>query len=554
MKENENKKLLQSIDWVTTLVPLAGIVVLALLLMAMPEQSANVLGILRNFLGNQMGFYYILIGLGIFITSLYIAFSKYGDIQLGKSNKPKYSNFAWGTMIFTSTMAADILYWSLIEWAYYASEPHIEAMGGVQKWASTYPLFHWGPIPWGFYIILAAAFGFMLHVRGRNKQKFSEACRPILGNRVDGAWGKVIDLVAVFALLAGTATTFSTTTPLMSAAISRVFGVPSTVGLTIMILLLISVVYTLTVFFGVKGISKLANLCVYMFVALLAYFLFAGGETIYIIETGITAVGNLAQNFIGMSTWMDPLRTSGDGVSGFAQNWTIFYWAYWMVWCVATPFFIGVISEGRTIRNTILGGYLCGIAGTFTSFIVFGNFGLSQQMKGGLDVAGKLAAGEDSYQVILSIFDKLPLTSVGLILLFVTMVAFYATTFDALTMVVSSYSYKKLDVSEEPDKKVRTFWAVLFIIFPIALIFNENSLNSLQTVSIIAAFPIGLVVLMIVASFFKDAKKYMSEINRENKYIDGKQDIRARKYSVELETNEEIATTAHTGAKKKSEK
>lgn len=509
----KNKKLLKEIDWTITLIPLFGITFLAILFILMPENSTNILNILRDFLGNQMGFYYILMGLGVFIFSLYVALSKYGDIHLGEIDKPKFSNFAWGTMIFTSTMAADIVYFSLIEWAYYANEPYLDSIGGIQKWASTYPLFHWGPIPWGFYIVLAAAFGFMLHVRGRNKQKFSEACRPILGHRVDGFLGKIVDLIAVFALFAGTATTFSLATPLLSQSIGRVMGISSGTGLTILILLLIALVYTLTVLFGFKGISKLANFCVYLFMVLLAYFLVGGGETLYIIETGITAIGNLAQNFLGMSTWLDPLRTSGDGVSGFVQNWTIFYWAYWMSWCVATPFFIGVISEGRTIRNTILGGYTWGIAGTFTSFIVFGNFGLSQQMKSGFDVVGALSLGTDPSQVIISIFERLPLTNFGLLLLVTTMILFYATTFDAITMVVSYYSYKRLDISDEPDKKVRVFWAILFIIFPIALIFSEKSLNNLQTVSIIAAFPIGIIILLIVASFLKDSKHYLKEID-----------------------------------------
>lgn len=511
MNRKGNNGLIKELDWTITLIPLFGITVLATVFMVIPDQSTSILDMLRNFLGNQMGFYYILLGLGVFICSLYIAFSKYGDIKLGKIDKPRHSNFSWGTMIFTSTMAADILYWSLIEWAYYVNEPYLEEIGGIQQWASTYPLFHWGPIPWGFYIILAAAFGFMLHVRGRNKQKFSEACRPILGSKVDGIIGEIIDLIAVFALLAGTATTFSMATPLLSESISKVFGLPSGTGLTIIILLIIAFVYTLTVWFGIKGISKLANYCTYLFFLLLAYFLIGGGEALYIIETGITAVGNLAQNFIGMSTWLDPLRTSGEGGFGFAQNWTIFYWAYWMAWCVATPFFVGLISEGRTIRNTILGGYLWGIAGTFTSFIILGNYGLSQQMKSGLDIAGAFSLGADASHVILSIFDQLPITSFGLILLVVTMIAFYATTFDALTMVVSSYSYKRLEVDQEPDKKVRVFWSILFILFPIALIFSEKSLNNLQSVSIIAAFPIGIIILLIVTSFFKDAKAYLEE-------------------------------------------
>ena len=119
--------------------------------------------------------YYLLVGLGFFGCSLYLAFSKYGRIKLGDLEKPQYSNFRWGSMMFTAGLAADILFYSCCEWMLYAAEPHIADMGNIQDWASTYPLFHWGPIPWGFYLVLAVAFGFMIHVRKRNKQKYSEA-------------------------------------------------------------------------------------------------------------------------------------------------------------------------------------------------------------------------------------------------------------------------------------------------------------------------------------------------------------------------------------------
>lgn len=145
------------------------------------------------------------------------------------------------------------------------------------------------------------------------------------------------------------------------------------------------------------------------------------------------------------------------------------------------------------------------------SFIILGNYGLAQQLKHGLDITGFVAAGGDYSEAIMKIFDTLPLTEVGLILLAVTMIAFYSTTFDALTMVVSSYSYKRLKPEQEPDKRVRTFWAVVFILLPIALIFSENSMHSLQSVSIIAAFPIGIIILIIVASFFRDASGYLQE-------------------------------------------
>jgi BCCT family betaine/carnitine transporter len=188
-----------------------------------------------------------------------------------------------------------------------------------------------------------------------------------------------------------------------------------------------------------------------------------------------------------------------------------------MVWCVATPFFIGMISKGRTIRNTVVGGYLWGLAGTFTSFIILGNYGLAQQMKHGLDSAGAIESGRPIAETIIGIFETLPFPSFGLILLAVTMILFYATTFDALTMVVSGYSYKELKPGAVPDKRVRAFWAVMFILFPIALIFSEESLRNLQSVSIIAAFPIGIVITLIVISFFKDAKSYSDKNSDKNK-------------------------------------
>ena len=322
-------------------------------------------------------------------------------------------------------------------------------------------------------------------------------------------------MVAIFALLAGTATTFSLATPLLSDVLAHMINKPSSIALSIGILILIAVVYTITVLFGMTGISRLAGICTYLFFALLGYVLFAGGETIYILETGVTAVGNMIQNFVGMATWMDPLRENS-----FPQNWTIYYWAYWMVWCVATPFFIGKISKGRTIRNVVLGGYGWGIAGTYVSFIILGNYGLAQQMRHGMNFSGSLAEGNSMYTVIIQIFDTLPLPLLALLLLMITMIAFYSTTFDALTMVISSYSYKELPPKEEPDKKVRTFWAILFILFPIALIFAKNSLNSLQSVSIIAAFPIGIIVILIVISFFWDAEKYLAEQRKSKKTDD----------------------------------
>lgn len=494
------------IDWMITLVPLAIVVALCIVFFFAPEQSNAVLSRIRFFFGDTFGTYYLVIGLGIFLLSLYIAGSKYGNIVLGEANeKPKYSFFAWGSMMFTCGLAADILFYSFSEWVLYATDTHIAEMGSVQDWAGVYPLFHWSFIPWAFYLVLAVAFGFMLHVRKRSRQKYSEACRPILGRHTDGWAGRIIDLLAVFALLAGTATTFSVATPLMTAIIGELFHVTlSRTTINIVILLITCAVYTYSLLHGFKGISLLANICIYMFFGLIAFVLAFGGEMRYIVETGLSSLGRMVQNFIELSTFTDPLRTSS-----FPQTWTIYYWAYWMVWCVAAPFFIGSISRGRTVRQTILGGYVFGVGSTLTSFIVLGNYSMGQQMTGKADFIAMYNETGDLYGMIVSILKTLPCAPLVMAVVLVTMIAFYATSFDSIALTASCYSYHTLKDGEQPHKGIQLLWCILLILLPIALLFAESSMNNLQSVSIVAAFPIGAVIVLIVASFLKDAKNYM---------------------------------------------
>ena len=498
----------KEVDWLITLLPLGIIVALCILFFCFPEQSNIVLSQIRFLLGDTFGTYYLAIGLGVFLISIFLACSKYGNIVLGGPNeKPKYSFFTWGSMMFTAGLAADILFYSFSEWILYATDPHIKELGSIQDWSSVYPIFHWSFIPWGFYLVLAVSFGFMLHVRKRERQKYSEACRPLLGKHTDGFLGRLVDLVAVFALLAGTATTFSLATPLMTSAINELFNTHlNPTATTIVILIITCIVYTYSLLHGFKGISFLAKSCVYLFFALLAFVLLFGGEARYIIETGFSAIGRMIQNFFELATYTDPERSTS-----FPQNWTIFYWSYWMVWCVAAPFFIGNISRGRTVRQTIVGGYIFGVGSTIISFIILGNYSLGQQVKGTADFIGIYEQSGSLYEAIISIIRTLPCAPLVLILLLITMIAFYATSFDSIALIGACYSYHRLGENDSPHMIIQLMWCILLILLPIALVFSESSMNSLQSVSIIAAFPIGAIIVLITASFLKDAKSYLNE-------------------------------------------
>lgn len=323
----------------------------------------------------------------------------------------------------------------------------------------------------------------------------------------------MIDLLAVFALIAGTATTFGIATPLISEILTDVFQIQlERTALNLIILIITCLIYTYSLLHGFHGISFLAKICIYMFFGILLYVLLFGGKTRYIIESGISSLGIMMQNFISLATDTDPLRTSY-----FPQNWTIYYWAYWMVWCVASPFFIGRISKGRSIRQVILGGYMFGAGSTMVSFIVLGNYSMEMQMSGTVDYVGEYNRTGDLYHIIVSIIKTLPGATIVLLAVVFTMIAFYATSFDSIALIASCYSYRKLDGQKQPHKVVQLIWCILLILFPIALLFTNSSMSNLQSVSIIAAFPIGMVMILIVISFFKDVEKYKKDLDNSQK-------------------------------------
>lgn len=504
----------RKIDWMVTLVPFFIIAGIAALLFVLPEQSNAVIGQVRFFFGDTLGLYYLIMGLGVLIVSVYLSFSKYGDIVLGEpGEKPKYSFFVWGSMMFTCGLAADILFYSFAEWVMYATNPHIAELGSVSEWAGVFPLFHWSFIPWAFYLVLAVAFGFMLHVRKRSRQRYSEACRPIIGKYADGILGRVIDMFALFALLAGTATTFSVATPLLAGIAIRIFHIQiSRTAVTIAILLITCAVYTYAVLHGFKGISFLAKLCIYLFFLLLIIVLLIGGQGRFIIEYGFQSLGKMVQNFVELATYSDPTRANN-----FPQDWTIYYWAYWMVWCIAAPFFIGSISRGRTIKQTILGGYVFGVGSTIVSFIILGNYSLGLQTSGAADFIAQYETTGDLYELILNIINTMPGATFILVLTMVCMIAFYATSFDSIAYTAACYSYKELGENEKPHPMISLLWCILLIVLPIALVFSESSMSNIQSISIISAFPIGIIMILMIWALFKDGKKYMKELSDKKK-------------------------------------
>src|SRR5699024_7939731 len=181
-----SKENLKKIDWVLVIIPIVAVIILSAILIGYPSESHIFLQNCRNFLTSKLMYYYLIVGLVFLLSTLFLGFTKWGKTKLGdKQDRPEYSTLKWGMMIFTSTMSADIIFYSLSEWMMYANELLVKQSPDSLNLSLTYSLFHWGPIAWSFYIMLAVAFGYMIYVTKNNKQKFSEACRPLFGKLID---------------------------------------------------------------------------------------------------------------------------------------------------------------------------------------------------------------------------------------------------------------------------------------------------------------------------------------------------------------------------------
>lgn len=492
---------MKNISRILVVVPVLVILLLTVTLLLSPESAYESIATLRVVIGDKLSSYYLIVGLAFILLVIGISFSKYGNIRLG-SGDPEYSTFTWGSMIFTSTMAADIVFYSFHEWSYYYQGATLEE---AQLASATYPLFHWGPIPWAFYILPAMAYAYMMHKKYMNIYRLSHACAANYRFREHRVICNTIDIFALLAMLAAIATTFSLATPLMSEALCRIIGIPENTSIvSIFVLSLIALTYILAVLFNMKGISSVAKWCVYIFFALVLVIL-ANSNLQYTVETSLTGLGNMLNNFFSLSTDTGSLRLVSAEGDTFTQDYTVFYWSYWISWALCTPLFIARISKGRTLRSVGIGALISGMAGTFVSFFVYGNFGLYHQVSGEFDMVGKIANGETYSSVIVSLIDSQTVfPTLVLLLLFISMLAFYTSTFDTLTLVMSQYVCK--EYQENPPKYLKIFWGVLFILLPIALLFTEGTLESLKSLSIIASFPISIVFLRIIYVFLKDLR------------------------------------------------
>ena len=472
-------------------------------LILFPQQGADWIAVAKTFMTDKLGFLYLALGLGAFFFMIYVIFSDMGQIKLGDPDeKPEFATSSWAAMLFCGGIGASILYWGCIEWAYYYQSPPFQLEPGSEeavRWAATYGLFHWGPIAWAIYLIPALPIAYFFYVRKQPVLKVSSALMPVLGEeRTKGTAGKIVDILFIFGLLGGAATTLGLAAPLIGEGLNALFGIPQTTLSQIAVLLVCTAIFAYSSYAGMeKGIKVLSNINFWGAMGLLAFVLIAG-PTIFMLETGLDSIGRMLSNFFVMATWAEPFGGYGTFENThFPQDWTIFYWAWWLVFAPSMGLFVARISRGRTIKQMVSGSIFFGSMGCFLFFMILGNYGLSLQLSGELDVVGILNT-EGATKAIFSMLGALPMGTVVIAVFTILCIIFTATTFDSISYILASVVQN--DVTEEPMRWNRLFWAFTLSFLPTVLMFL-GGLSTLQTAAIVGGLPLlGISVMLMISA------------------------------------------------------
>jgi glycine betaine transporter len=415
----------------------------------------------------------------------------YGGMKLGMAeDRPEFSDFSWFAMLFGSAIAAGIVFWGPAEPAYhYMSSPPY--FGGTAKTAAaganamTYSFFHWGLSAWAIYAMLTIPLAHACYTKGL-PFKFSSAFYYVIGDRVHGTWGRVLDIFAVFATLGGLATTTGLVALQLSSGLKFQYGIELGSGATYIIIAVLTAVFTLAVYTGIdKGVKLVGDLNMVIFVGVW-FFVLIFGPTLFLINLTTNAIGQYLYHFIPMSLYTAP----GDE-GNWLGSWTIFYWAWWMSWAPFVAIFIARISKGRTIRQTVAATLILPTIGDFLWYGVVGGAGIKFDVTETLNQHGVESA-------IFAIAQHLPLTGIVAVVLFFLIATFFLTSANsaavALAMFVSGH--------ENPGRNLRAFWGIALGAVA-AVLAGTGGLKAIQTASIATAFPLIFLLLLVMYGTFR---------------------------------------------------
>ncbi len=487
--------------------PSAGLLVAFVAVAAIwPSQLGSWLAKANTTVVEDIGWWYVAVVTGFVVFSLWVALGSTGEIVLGKDDEePEFGLKSWFAMLFAAGMGIGLVFWGVAEpLNHYASPPPgTDTSGGngdVARSAMDTTFLHWGLHAWAIYVVVGLAIAYAVHRKGR-PISLRWALEPLLGKRVLGFWGDLIDVVAIVGTLFGVATSLGFGVTQVGAGLNYL-GVVDHVSNTLLVLLIVGItaIALASVVSGVdKGIRILSNINMGLAAGLLALVLLLG-PTVFLLSDFVTQIGSYLENFLKMSFNVRPFQ---DGGASWLSGWTTYYWGWWMSWAPFVGVFIARISKGRTVRQFVAGVLLVPTLVTFLWFSVLGGSALYREVFGNGGLIGKDGAVSTN-TALFQLLDGLPMSTLLTVIALVLIVVFFVTSSDSGSFVVDMLAEGG---NLNPPIWSRVFWASMEGIVA-AVLLVAGGLAALQTTAILVAAPFSIVmVLMVVAT----AKALMQE-------------------------------------------
>ena len=445
--------------------------------------------------------WYMVVMLGGFF---WLLFGRYANKKLG-DEEPEFSTASWIFMMFASCTSAAVFFWGTIEVYYYLAAPPFGAEPFSQQAKElgvAYSLFHWGPLPWATYSLLSVAFGYFLFVKKINVIRPSKTVEPLIGEKhSNGLVGIFIDNLYIVALILAMGTSLGLATPLVTECIEFLFGIERSLEVDATIISFLIVFNAICVAFGLqKGIRIASDLRSYLSIFVLGWVLIVGGTT-FIMNYFTDSFGVLLLNTGRMLFYTDSI-----GQSGFPQNWTVFYWAWWMIYGIQMCLFLARISKGRTVRELCLGMVGGLTLTTWTLWGILGSYTVDVIHKGILDITA-IIQQHDVPRAIIEIWATLPLSTFTIGIFLVLCFLATITLVNACSYTLAMSTCQEATGYDEPPLWIRVGWSLLVGVLGITLL-ALGGLKPLQTAIIAGGAPLAFINILVIWAFLKDAKKH----------------------------------------------
>ncbi|MBO0993626.1 BCCT family transporter [Bacillus sp. SD088] len=460
-----------------------------------PENLESLTTNITNLLSKDFGWFYLLSVIVMLVFCVFLMFSRYGDVKLGKANDgPEFSLMSWFAMLFSAGMGMGLVFWTTAEPISHAFTSSAGAELGSDEAiqdALKYSFFHWGIHAWAIYGVVGLVLAYFKFHQGA-PGLISSTLVPIFGKkRMEGRLGKWVDILAVFATVVGVAATLGFGSAQITSGLSFLIGTPDTFAVQIVILVVSAALFIWSAWSGIgRGIKYLSNINMGL-AGVLLLLLFIVGPTLYILNMFTHTIGAYLSDFFRMSLRIGPLN---EETRAWIDDWTIFYWAWWISWSPFVGIFIARISKGRTVKEFMLGVLFVPALVCFIFFSVFGVSALNLEQNGIAKIS-ELSVETSTFGVL----AEYPLgTPMSIITVFVVAI-FFITSADSATFVLGMLSTNGL---LNPANSVKIMWGLAQAALA-AIIVYFGGTQGLQNMLIIAALPFTIVVLLMGMSFLK---------------------------------------------------